>query len=74
MVQLLAEALFIYLFSKTSILALGPTQRTGELVSCGRVDRMWTGCGQDVELTIHLHFRAKVKSDRSYTSTTHILS
>ena len=49
MVQLLAEALFIYLFSKTSILALGPTQRTGELVSCGRVDRMWTGCGQDVD-------------------------
>jgi len=40
-VQLLAEALFIYLFSKASILALGPTQHTGELISCGYVARMW---------------------------------
>jgi len=40
-VQLLAEVLFIYLFSKASILALGPTQHTGELISCGYVARMW---------------------------------
>ena len=40
-VQLLEEALFIFLFSKASILALGPTQHTGELISCGYVARMW---------------------------------
>jgi len=49
------------------MLALGPTQNTGELIS-------WWVCGQDMELPIHLHLRAKVKSEQSYTSTAHILS
>jgi len=62
-VQLLAEALFICLFSKASILALEPTQHTDKLIS-------WWVCGQDVELPIHLHLRAKVKSEQSYTSAT----
>jgi hypothetical protein len=56
-----------YLFSKASMLALGPTQPTGELIS-------WGYSGWGVELTMHLHLVPRLRVIGATPPLTHMPS